>query len=94
MGISGVYIANQYVAEQTAKTFISFDKGGNWTLIPAPKQDQNGKATNCKLVSKLFKNFLSSATRFNLLYCVVAFYFCFDYCLQRAILNGFCSVHI
>ncbi|XP_064630142.1 VPS10 domain-containing receptor SorCS1-like [Lineus longissimus] len=47
-GIKGVFISNQLVAEQTAKTFITFDKGGNWSLIPAPEKDINGEPTKCK----------------------------------------------
>lgn len=40
-GVQGTYITNQYVnlsnGKVVEKTFISFDKGGSWSLIAVPE---------------------------------------------------------
>jgi len=51
----GVYIASQLsvgrVGHRHLMTKITFDKGGVWQQIAAPKVDNNGKLLNCSLVS-------------------------------------------
>lgn len=54
-GLRGVYIASQLtrgvVGRRHIMTKITFDKGGLWQPVAAPKVDNYGKALNCSLVS-------------------------------------------
>lgn len=43
-GVPGTFIANKYESRGRTKTYITYDKGGNWSLIQA--QDEK-----CQLVS-------------------------------------------
>ena len=49
-GLPGVYIANKFEPPVT-RSYITFDQGGFWKLIPAPDKDETGNLTNCRLVS-------------------------------------------
>ncbi|XP_033758599.1 sortilin-related receptor-like isoform X2 [Pecten maximus] len=52
-GIRGVYVASQIMnlstdlSQETQRTLITFDKGGQWQLVKAPARDRSGKPTNC-----------------------------------------------
>ncbi len=50
-GIYGIYIATELTkhapGKRKSKTLISYNKGGDWNLIPAPSQDANSRDTNC-----------------------------------------------
>ncbi|XP_065056294.1 sortilin-related receptor-like [Rhopilema esculentum] len=52
-GIYGVYIATQLTnarpGHRKLKTLITFDKGGEWMNVSAPKVDSYGRPTNCEL---------------------------------------------
>ncbi|XP_052828745.1 VPS10 domain-containing receptor SorCS3 [Octopus bimaculoides] len=57
-GLPGIYLANQEPSELNLKesgrrTYISFDKGGNWSLIPVPldmkSQCKSDKLSKCSL---------------------------------------------
>ena len=54
-GLRGVYIASQLTAGRIGRRHIlskiTFDKGGLWQPIAAPKKDNNGRLLNCSLVS-------------------------------------------
>ncbi|KAI0209701.1 VPS10 domain-containing receptor SorCS1 [Lamellibrachia satsuma] len=50
-GMKGIFIVNQQGADGHIKTLISFDQGGAWRPIPAPKNDINGTAITCKQVN-------------------------------------------
>lgn len=56
-GLRGVYIASQLtrgaVGHRRIMTKITFDKGGMWQPVAAPKVDNYGKALNCSLVSPM-----------------------------------------
>ena len=56
-GLRGVYIASQLtvgaVGTRHILTKITFDKGGLWQPVSAPKVDNYGKPLNCSLVSNL-----------------------------------------
>ena len=50
-GINGVYIANQLSPiTNVPNTKITYDKGGDWVVIPAPDKDASGKPNNCNQV--------------------------------------------
>lgn len=49
-GINGMYLANKLVDEHV-KTFITYNKGQTWALLPAPAIDVAGNNLNCILVS-------------------------------------------
>lgn len=49
-GINGMYLANKLVDEHV-KTFITYNKGQTWALLPAPPTDVAGNNLNCILVS-------------------------------------------
>lgn len=55
-GLRGIYIASQLtsgrVGHRHIMTQITFDKGGLWQPVAAPKRDNNGKLLNCSLVSE------------------------------------------
>ncbi|OWF38955.1 sortilin-related receptor-like isoform X2 [Mizuhopecten yessoensis] len=52
-GIRGVYVASQIMnvstdlSQESQRTLITFDKGGEWQLVKAPATDRSGKPTNC-----------------------------------------------
>lgn len=52
-GIRGVYVASQIInvttdlSQETQRTLITFDKGGEWQLVTAPAMDRRGNPTNC-----------------------------------------------
>ncbi|KAJ8316151.1 hypothetical protein KUTeg_006165 [Tegillarca granosa] len=52
-GLRGVYIASQFInssfSAENQRSLITFDKGGEWQLVRAPRYDQNGKSTNCSI---------------------------------------------
>lgn len=54
-GLRGVYIASQLtvgaVGTRSIMTKITFDKGGMWQPVSAPKYDNLDKPLNCSLVS-------------------------------------------
>ena len=54
-GLRGVYIASQLTPGRVGRrhilTKITFDKGGLWQPVQAPKLDNYGKPLNCSLVS-------------------------------------------
>ena len=54
-GMRGVYIASQLINKSLAvdhqRTLITFDKGGEWQLVEAPRRDILGRPTNCSIVS-------------------------------------------
>lgn len=54
-GLRGVYIASQLtvgaVGTRRIMTKITFDKGGMWQPVSAPKYDNHDKPLNCSLVS-------------------------------------------
>lgn len=54
-GLRGVYIASQLTPGRVGRrhilTKITFDKGGLWQLVQAPKLDNYGNPLNCSLVS-------------------------------------------
>ncbi|EDO45218.1 predicted protein [Nematostella vectensis] len=54
-GIRGVYIASQLTAgsvgHRNIMSLITYDKGGEWSAIAAPKNDYRGKPLNCTLPS-------------------------------------------
>lgn len=45
-----MYLANKLVDEHI-KTFITYNKGQTWALLPAPPTDVAGNNLNCILVS-------------------------------------------
>uniref|UniRef100_A0A667YBF1 Sortilin related VPS10 domain containing receptor 3b n=1 Tax=Myripristis murdjan TaxID=586833 RepID=A0A667YBF1_9TELE len=47
-GINGVYLANKLVDHQV-KTFVTFNKGQTWALLPAPPTDVAGNNLHCIL---------------------------------------------
>ncbi|TNM99316.1 hypothetical protein fugu_012349 [Takifugu bimaculatus] len=47
-GINGMYLANKLVDEHI-KTFITYNKGQTWALLPAPPTDVAGNNLNCIL---------------------------------------------
>ncbi|XP_078144743.1 VPS10 domain-containing receptor SorCS3-like [Centroberyx gerrardi] len=47
-GISGMYLANKLVDHQV-KTFITYNKGQTWALLPAPPTDRAGNNLHCIL---------------------------------------------
>lgn len=49
-GINGMYLANKLV-DVHIKTFITYNKGQTWALLPAPATDVAGNNLNCILVS-------------------------------------------
>lgn len=49
-GINGMYLANKLV-DDCIKTFITYNKGQTWALLPAPAADVAGNNLNCILVS-------------------------------------------
>lgn len=49
-GINGMYLANKQVNSQV-KSFITYNKGQTWALLPAPAVDVAGNNLNCILVS-------------------------------------------
>lgn len=59
-GIRGVFIASQLFENFTRMSkrlgpehltsLITFDQGGEWASIKAPRLDSNGRKTNCNLV--------------------------------------------
>lgn len=49
-GINGMYLANKLVNNQV-KSFITYNKGQTWDLLPAPVTDVAGNKLNCILVS-------------------------------------------
>lgn len=49
-GINGMYLANKQVNGQV-KSFITYNKGQTWALLPAPAADVAGNNLNCILVS-------------------------------------------
>lgn len=49
-GINGMYLANKLV-DNHIKTFITYNKGQTWALLPAPATDVAGNNLNCILVS-------------------------------------------
>ncbi|KAJ8321228.1 hypothetical protein KUTeg_001222, partial [Tegillarca granosa] len=54
-GLRGVYIASQFInssfSAENQRSLITFDKGGEWQLVRAPRYDQNGKSTNCSITT-------------------------------------------
>lgn len=54
-----MYIASQLTAGRIGRRHIlskiTFDKGGVWQSIAAPKMDNNGRPLNCNLVSNMSK---------------------------------------
>ena len=56
-GLNGTMVANQYVrsyptqSNSPIRTAITFNNGGQWSLIEAPSVDVNGNAINCTLPS-------------------------------------------
>lgn len=54
-GINGMYLANKLVDEHV-KTFITYNKGQTWALLPAPPTDVAGNNLNCVLVSGAAQN--------------------------------------
>lgn len=51
-GINGMYLANKLVDDHI-KTFITYNKGQTWALLPAPATDVAGNNLNCILVSSV-----------------------------------------
>jgi len=49
-GIPGMYLANKLV-DNRVKTFITYDKGQTWALLPAPTADVAGNNLHCIPVS-------------------------------------------
>uniref|UniRef100_A0AAV2JPK1 PKD domain-containing protein n=1 Tax=Knipowitschia caucasica TaxID=637954 RepID=A0AAV2JPK1_KNICA len=47
-GINGMYLANKLVDNQV-KTFITYNKGQTWALLPAPTADMAGNNLHCIL---------------------------------------------
>ncbi|XP_014888347.1 VPS10 domain-containing receptor SorCS3 isoform X1 [Poecilia latipinna] len=47
-GINGMYLANKIV-DNHIKTFITYNKGQTWALLPAPTKDVSGKKLHCIL---------------------------------------------
>ncbi|XP_032409521.1 VPS10 domain-containing receptor SorCS3 isoform X1 [Xiphophorus hellerii] len=47
-GINGMYLANKIV-DNHIKTFITYNKGQTWALLPAPATDVSGKNLHCIL---------------------------------------------
>ena len=51
----GVYIASQLINKTLARdhqrTLITFDKGGEWNLVVAPRRDVHNNLTGCSTVS-------------------------------------------
>lgn len=45
-----MYLANKLVDDHI-KTFITYNKGQTWALLPAPATDVAGNNLNCVLVS-------------------------------------------
>ena len=54
-----MYIASQLtvgtIGRRLILSKITFDKGGVWQSIAAPKRDNNGRPLNCNLVSNTSK---------------------------------------
>ena len=52
-GIVGTYIANRQVpGNDFGATVISFDKGGEWSLVTPPASDYNNRPIHCVPVSQ------------------------------------------
>lgn len=49
-GINGMYLANKLL-DSHVKTFITYNKGQTWALLPAPAADVAGNNLHCILVS-------------------------------------------
>lgn len=49
-GINGMYLANKLL-DNHIKTFITYNKGQTWALLPAPAADVAGNNLHCILVS-------------------------------------------
>jgi hypothetical protein len=49
-GIHGMYLTNKLI-DNRVKTFITYDKGQTWALLPAPTTDVLGNNLHCVLVS-------------------------------------------
>nr|XP_020486526.1 VPS10 domain-containing receptor SorCS3-like [Labrus bergylta] len=47
-GINGIYLANKLL-DNHVKTFITYNKGQTWALLPAPATDVEGKNLGCIL---------------------------------------------
>ncbi|KAG8544431.1 hypothetical protein GDO81_022498, partial [Engystomops pustulosus] len=47
-GINGVFLANRKV-DECVKTYITYNKGRDWRLLPAPDTDLKGNPINCLL---------------------------------------------
>lgn len=69
-GLPGIYLANQepkdlQLKESGRRTFISFDKGGNWSLIPVPKNLRSQCAVDKKAKCSLHLHLQQIETFFN-----------------------------
>lgn len=53
-GINGMYLANKLL-DNHIKTFITYDKGQTWALLPAPTSDVAGNNLHCILVSAMLR---------------------------------------
>ncbi|CAH1785148.1 unnamed protein product [Owenia fusiformis] len=69
-GSQGTYIANQEGYNgRDMTTRITFDKGGNWSVIPAPAEDSYNQEFNCKLPAcSLFIHLGFSSSMYNIPY--------------------------
>ena len=55
-GLNGTYLANTYVRDkftgaQSFRSVLTYNKGGEWFPLKAPRVDHNGDPTDCKPVS-------------------------------------------
>ena len=55
-GMRGVFIASQLINKTLARdhqrSLITFDKGGEWNLVVAPRRDVHNNLTGCSTVSQ------------------------------------------
>eukprot|EP01126_Amoeba_proteus_P037186 TRINITY_DN3822_c0_g1_i5.p1 TRINITY_DN3822_c0_g1~~TRINITY_DN3822_c0_g1_i5.p1 ORF type:complete len:798 (+),score=161.61 TRINITY_DN3822_c0_g1_i5:2322-4715(+) len=53
--LDGIYVANQIISPNgdvsRVRTIISYNKGGDWSLLKAPLKDSSNKPTNCLTAS-------------------------------------------
>ena len=50
-GVNGMLIANKKEDNQM-KTFVTYNKGQTWSVLPAPAKDASGQDISCSLVGE------------------------------------------
>ncbi|CAH1258734.1 SORCS3 [Branchiostoma lanceolatum] len=50
-GLKGTFVANQHTPRRNPRTLITWDKGGEWSMVQAPEKDIHGQLFNCTLPS-------------------------------------------